>query len=1003
MQTVQHSKVPEISRPETSDQASEASISTNALSLRSFPQAKNSIFPTPVPPHLPPLYQPTNHQNTIASEFFAGSIESIKEEHQIHHVLAGSWKVCLTCQNALLGAFDHCLGKNSEPILPTSVHHIDEVADAVPQHEVPYFDIVKDPTRSKDKTFVDAHEKVERDRWVLSQKKQATMRDEVGMLERSLPKGGVASNAYLSKVAKNTKIPNVPGNGVQNGALFSGAIYKRMLDTKDKEIQQLREKLFDTLRKERFEAENVQRLRVALNRSVYYYTFAEEWQQIESERLQHDVRHLKSDVSALIAFLINSEEEKRKLVAEISELQLNIKEGDVKVKEAEKAAEEMTIRLHDSFKEFLAMDETMARLRKEAQRGTDAVESRNEVLQKNLDKLSSDFEIAAKDVTISQNRIRELEFELEELIQQFNICGEVKKKSEEMNVKLSADLEITKNRLEATQENLEQTLLQRSKLEADLRLSQLKAEEKQKDLEATIGTLTAEASISVINRKELEMQLKTSRSENEKLTNTVNVLQKTKEQLETTVKSNSQKSEREVITRDNRIKELTDLRTEDAKVLKKIQEQKEQLMFQTTELKNSLDREVANLNVLTFEMAQVKRLAEEKSSVQEDQIDKLTSAKTNLTNDKRNLTEKLRVTRNELHLKEKEAETLSDNLDTARQNASEMQTRLEGEVQQLTAKHAELVTSFNGLDKKYKSSVTNNNELLKKYNDITEYQRRLELRLYTSQDESQSFKDQTAKLTKELAELTEVHISVKNHLESVLSKNDELSQNISTIRQETAEVIADKSAKIVKLSADLFEAQEENVKSTDIIQRLTVQVERLEKELSNTRGLLQGEKEHREMLESELYINRCQYQAERKHRIELEHVGVHLKDRGYQRELEAITEWHKRDKKLNTVTIGLHEEYKRLDMLSTLLPTSEQLGNAVYANTKEFRWLFENNPNLLASGVSFRRSKGKHHHHHHKSKSSRASTTSGSTTGLRPDSKQQNISLSDQVIEEEPE
>lgn len=199
-----------------------------------------------------------------------------------------SLTVCKKCQEVLLGAFEHCLNKHGEPIPLLSTHHIDEEADGKIQVEAPIFDIVKDPTLSQPKkpAFDDPHEKVERDRWVQLQAKNKTAKLDITQ-------------------------PKVKGLGVKPGKAFSGAIYKRMLEAKDKEINMLRAQLYDVTRREVAESETVKKLKRALNQSVNYYTFAEEWQQNESSRLQVDIRHLKSELSSLMAFLINSEVEKQ--------------------------------------------------------------------------------------------------------------------------------------------------------------------------------------------------------------------------------------------------------------------------------------------------------------------------------------------------------------------------------------------------------------------------------------------------------------------------------------------------------------------------------------------------------------------------------------------------------------------------------------------------------------------------------------------------------------------
>jgi hypothetical protein len=151
--------------------------------------------------------------------------------------------------------------------------------------EQPYFDIVRDPTAliTAHQTHDEAKDNIERERWVYQESKKPLALDRLSKgNHKSVAKGG-----------------------------FSGAIYKRMLEAKEREINQLRKKLFDSMKMLGSESSNVHRLRAALNRSVNYYTFAEEWQQSESSRLQETVRYLKGETSALMAHLINAEEQKR--------------------------------------------------------------------------------------------------------------------------------------------------------------------------------------------------------------------------------------------------------------------------------------------------------------------------------------------------------------------------------------------------------------------------------------------------------------------------------------------------------------------------------------------------------------------------------------------------------------------------------------------------------------------------------------------------------------------
>jgi uncharacterized protein (DUF3084 family) len=106
----------------------------------------------------------------------------------------------------------------------------------------------------------------------------------------------------------------------------------------------------------------------------------------------------------------------------------------------EEQYEKLKSKLHDSFKEYLQILETVKRLEVEAEKGSEQVRQKNEILSRNLDKLSKDFEVASKDLITSTQRIKELEFELDEITIQFNECGEAKRNLDAEKIKLQAEL-----------------------------------------------------------------------------------------------------------------------------------------------------------------------------------------------------------------------------------------------------------------------------------------------------------------------------------------------------------------------------------------------------------------------------------------------------------------------------------------------------------------------------------------------------------------------------------
>lgn len=241
-----------------------------------------------------------------------------------------SLRVCKECQNTLLHAFNHCLSKQGNSTQSTaaaddgnyssigvapaftmdSIHQIDEVEDGKQLKEPPYLALVKDPTKPRNTIFLNSTDKVARDRATFADAKKSSS---IATTTKSIDVPNLSLKSSSEAGVEKKKDFAAGKSAIDSGTVFSGTLYKRTLEAKAKEIQSLREKLYDKIASEQFEHENVERLRHALNKAVRFCAIAEEWHVDETSRLQYDVRCLKAEMSSLMAFLINSEEEKRRV------------------------------------------------------------------------------------------------------------------------------------------------------------------------------------------------------------------------------------------------------------------------------------------------------------------------------------------------------------------------------------------------------------------------------------------------------------------------------------------------------------------------------------------------------------------------------------------------------------------------------------------------------------------------------------------------------------------
>ncbi|KAJ3222386.1 hypothetical protein HDU81_009935 [Chytriomyces hyalinus] len=823
-----------------------------------------------------------------------------------------SLRVCTCCQSSLMTVFEHCLSRhreeNGEKL--DSFHQIDEVADAQQLKSPPYYQVIKDPTIKANAIYEDVAQKVEKDRNVFCE----------------------------TQFIKNLK---TKGPTFGNSRFFSGAIYKRTIDAKDREIRHLREKLYEQQIASKIDNQNVKNLKVALNKSMKYYCYAEEWQSQESTRLQQDVRYLKAEMSSLMAFLINSEEEKRMMLLEIKDIRANSKAKDDERGLIEYQRDEYKQKLHESYKEYLATNEIIARLRKEvcfmfdrlflqfitefiqAEHGSDTIISRNEVLQRNIDKISRDFETTAKDLASANMRIRDLQFELDEMVQQFNITGQGQKSAEELNVKLAAELEALRSTYNELKHLQTETALRVLNLEKDildlqelLEVTKVELEQQATDLRGELMTITE-------LKKELEHQLRTARQEVEKLSMALKTLTRSKDQIESAFRVAIQKHEKEIQSREDQISELQHLRTEDALAIRKGQEVKEQLMFQVTDLQNNLDRELSNVNVLSFELSQLKRTSEEKIFNLEEQVEKLTTSKVNLAGDKRTLTEKLRVIRADLAAKEEQLEKITAEYASFKESAASSDSKLKSDLVAINGAHTTLKGEHKTLNQKQAALMETHFELITEKDALLKKVAEMETRHEQSCEEVRILTSKNRNLTQELASSQSDRNEIKIHLDSVLGKLSETTSILNQERFESTSTIQEKTEQLIKMSADLYKVTEDRTRLDSLCLVLQAQVSNLEADLADTKAALAAETLNKEQFEVHLYELRRNLMSERCLRMDFERMHTRIDRRIANKELEKLAAMRARDRKLLEVSKQLQSEHARLENIGALIPTEE--------------------------------------------------------------------------------
>jgi chromosome segregation ATPase len=604
----------------------------------------------------------------------------------------------------------------------------------------------------------------------------------------------------------------------------------------------------------------------------------------------------------------------------MKDLKMQVAERESAASKAIEQADEMKGRLQDSFKEFIAMDETMIQLRIEAVKGSEAVEMRNTMLQKNLTKLTGDFEVTSRELRSVSNKIRELEYELEQMVNELNVKGEALRKSNILASGLKDNFDNCTQELKELRQAHDYLTMAKSKVEAEAGAEATRNEQQKSDLRKSLKKTSGELETSSRLCTDQAYQIKVRESEIEGLKKNLSSLTRERDGLSDTLSKTRAKSEKEIAKLNETIVDLNALIAKHEAQIKLISEKREQLMFEVTDLQNALDDETTKGTNLFDEMNSLKKTTDEKIALLTDQVEKLSSSKQVLANDKKELTEKVKALRQQLKDRGEELERTNKEWDEKYEAQSEILTNTENSLSSLRTEHKNLNEKFNLLSEKYSGSVKDNIVLKIDKENAAKKQQETDLELLGVRNSVAELLERKANLIAELG-------TSKKNQEQLLAKysyENELAfarEEASSIFKANAEsCIKDRDAEIQRLLGELVFLRQDRKTLKSTQSNLENKLSDTEFRLAETIKSLMKETETKETIEQKLNELRLQWQHEKRIRAELERTHFRLKYIGGNRETNHLTESKTRDRKLLDVSVGLEKEAKRLAQLVELLP-----------------------------------------------------------------------------------
>lgn len=597
-------------------------------------------------------------------------------------------------------------------------------------------------------------------------------------------------------------------------------------------------------------------------------------------------------------------------------------ERDKTVVELQATVAELQDKLQVSYHDYLLTNENIGHLQAEAAHGSEKVQKQNMSLKKNMEAVAVEYEKKRLQNEQYSEQINRLTAALKEMTEKYE-------KSAAVNLDVSTRLERTQRRVEHAAENFLQLENKHTELKESSTLlngEYNKAREKLVTLTESSAKRITELESSLLATQEKE---RLSSENNTELQNLIGELQTEKSKLEIEAQdliakaTTAEKLGQDAITEKNATVEKLTTETNAAKAqAKSAVEARERLNFQLTDSKHSLDRELAQTVSLQTELA---RLKKEHANVLDglyDQVNKLNSAKINLSNDKQSLSEHARELRNDLLSKTKESESIYKKYE---------ETVKAHEGRMTVEQH-----KFTVLDTAHKLLTEN-------YNTTTEKLRQTESKLASSVEtvklREHQIQGYLLRILVRSSYIDELHI-IKEGLEQDIIDRD---QTITELRAKTAGLGQD----IVQLTAKMLAERNEHLEAIakreaaiiDLANRLAMCKVEFQRQLALRRALveklettfieckavsekLRQEVSTRTLLASRLRELRLEYIREKTLREDSERVEDQVQRMHVDSHLKAIGALLSREKRLDNVSLAVSKELTRLTTFTGIVPNS---------------------------------------------------------------------------------
>ena len=577
----------------------------------------------------------------------------------------------------------------------------------------------------------------------------------------------------------------------------------------------------------------------------------------------------------------------------------------------------MKEKLRISYLEYIEANKTMAQLRREAEKGTEAVEQRNSMLQKNFTKLSFDYEASARDLKSSMGKCRELEFELAQLVKDLNTKGEALVKSVASEEMLKEKLDKTNSEFRKLLKAQEQLLVEKSKFESDSRTAEARNMQQIHELKSNLEKATTELAFISRNNHGLDSLAEEQGEEIESLKKALAVLKNENDIVTAKFLEADEFGKTGICKRDETIDLLTTRLFTSDKQVKALTDKSEFLSTQVTSLTTSLALETRNVEDLIAEVNLLKKSTETQAHRFNQQIEKLLSDKSYLSTEKKEFSDKLLLLRRELAEKKEELDLTTKKW---KKSFSEKSDEFEKKClayNSMSDDYSALRERLAALSSMYNDALQEIELLKKEMNLKSEKQEETNAQLGTCRIKVAALTKEVEGLKQEILYARDKHNELTEKIRSGVSEKDKVIETHGQYKKDAQDQLRSKDDFIKKLDEKITFLDDSRLRLEQRIRELETDLSSTEKKLENTVEALVKENGIRDMLETQLKELRSSLQGEQRVRSELEKLQLGAK---FCMSAGSSNILMMRDKKLQAVYLGLEDEAKRLSDLVKLMP-----------------------------------------------------------------------------------